>query len=209
GTAPPARARRPPSVALLGGEIGRMGAPKPAERARHVGVVGEVELDPAAPREAAMRPHARLTERPALVSRREPDPEIRLLARQRKAREEARADEVAPAPEHRRDAHAVPRAERTVEPRRRSEAAALQGAARLASFTEAAEASRRGHGGAPFCHCHHDAAIRGASRLRRGAPSVWGGPFRGPPSPLTPRGRHAKTASIRRPSGAGEREPMT
>src|SRR5207245_11448056 len=115
-------------AALLGGEIGRVGAPKPAERARHVGVVGEVELDPAAPREAAVRPHARLTERSALVSRREPDPEIRLLARQRKAREEARAGEVAPAPEHRRDAHAVPRGARRGEPRRRAGAAAPPGA---------------------------------------------------------------------------------
>src|SRR3989441_5388665 len=44
-----------------------------------------------------------------------------------------------------------------------------------------------------------------------GAPRALGGwgAISGPPCPLTPRGRHATTAQIRRPSGAGERQPMT
>src|SRR5712664_1752187 len=52
---------------------------------------------------------------------------------------------------------------------------------------------------------------RGAPRLCRDATSAGGvgGPSRGPPSTLTPQRRHAKTAPIRRPSGAGERQPMT
>src|SRR5262245_4786606 len=123
---------------------------KPPQRARHVGLVDEIQLDPSAPREAAMRPHTRLAQRAALIVRSQADPEIVLFTRQRKAREQSLAGEIPPAPEHRRDPHALPRAERAVESPGGAGAATLERAPGRATFAETAKATRRRHGDAPF-----------------------------------------------------------
>src|SRR5262249_7665720 len=149
-SARPARAPRPPSILVVGWEVGTMRATKPAQRAGHVGFVDQVQLDPSTSGEAAMRPHTRLAERAALIVVGQADPEIVLFARQRKAREQSLAVEIPPAPEHRRNPHAFPRAERTVELPGGAGATTREGAPGRATFAETAKASRRRHGGAVF-----------------------------------------------------------
>src|SRR5438477_1817140 len=91
------------------------GSAEPAQRVVHVGFRLHLHLDPALAGEPAMRPHAGLAQGAGLVLGAEVDPEVVVLRAQRKAGEQALADEVTPAPEHRRDAHAVPAAEGDVQ----------------------------------------------------------------------------------------------
>src|SRR5687767_1287803 len=147
---------RPPSrrslhVVLAGAVGGAACAAQPAEGLRHVRVGADVELDPTARGEAAMRAHAVLAEGTRLVGARQPDPQIAVLVAQRKTGEQPGADEIAPAAEHRRDPHAGPLTKRAIEARGGSGAATLQHAARLASLAEAAKPAPPRHG-EPFCH---------------------------------------------------------
>jgi hypothetical protein len=96
-------------------------------------------------------PHALFTEGARLVGARPPDPQIAVLVAQRKAGEQPGAGEIAPAAEHRRDAHAGPLAERAIEARGGTGATTLEHAARLASLAETAKPSPARHG-EPFCH---------------------------------------------------------
>jgi hypothetical protein len=97
-----------------------------------------------------VRPYARLPERPSLVGRRQPDPQVAVLLAQGEAGEQALAGEVAPPPEHRGDAHALPGPQRAVERARRAGAAALERAAHPAAAAEGADAS--GAAAAPARH---------------------------------------------------------
>src|SRR6185295_4853765 len=107
--------------------------PQPAQRARDIGLALDQDLDPAALREAPVRADTVLAQRTWLVARAQTDPEIVVLVAQRKAGEQARTDEVAPAPEHRGDAHTIPGAQRGVQRARRSDPAAIERATDLAA----------------------------------------------------------------------------
>src|SRR5213076_2509432 len=74
--------------------------------------------------------------------RREAEPQIALLLPEREAREERLPDEVTPPPEHRRDAYALPRAERLVQALRGAGASACEDAPELAPAAHPAKAAR-------------------------------------------------------------------
>src|SRR5258705_3059947 len=120
---------------------GHVTTPEPAHRAPHVLGRFDVQLDPTLAREATVRTNARVGERAALIVGREPDPEIALLLADRKTREERVADEVAPAPEHRRDPDTGPAGDRLIQSLRRPGAPTLEGAAGLSSLAPAPETS--------------------------------------------------------------------
>src|SRR5438552_4527930 len=124
-----------------------IGAAQPAQRLRQLVRRLDVHLDPPAAREAPVRSESGLAERARLIDMAQPDPEIVLLLAQREAREELLAREVPPAPEHRRDAHAVPASDGFVQARARADAALPQRAAHLPPVSEPTKATRgRRHG---------------------------------------------------------------
>ena len=120
---------------------GRSYTPWPAGQAEGATVVGgfDVHFHPAAPGEAAMWTHARVGQGPDLIVAREAQPEIVILLAHGKAREEIVADEVAPAPEHRRDPHVGPLADGLVQLLGRAGAAARQHPAGLSPLAHAAK----------------------------------------------------------------------
>src|SRR2546425_6046558 len=110
---------------------GPVGPAQPAQRGRHVGGALDVHLDPSTTAEAPMRARAGGQRSPLLVGP-QPDPQVVLFLADGEAREERLAHEVAPAPEHRRDPHAGPAAERGVQTVGGAGPPSLERAARLA-----------------------------------------------------------------------------
>src|SRR6266511_2100658 len=102
--------------------------------------------DPALPAQPQVRREGARVQRPPLVLPRETDPEIRVLGAKREAREEARAHEVAPAPEHGRDLHARPGAKDLVERAGRPRAALLEAAPGASPRPEAAPSPCKRYG---------------------------------------------------------------
>src|SRR5918996_1888147 len=139
---PSARSRMAPIIPPGRLEPGsrRMGPAQPAQRAGQAGLVLDRELDPAASREAAVRPRARLAERARLVVGGQSDPQVAVFVAQREAGEDPVAGEVAPPAEHGRDAHARPAAERHVQRAGGARPAAFERPPRFAGAADAAHA---------------------------------------------------------------------
>src|SRR6266545_1982021 len=102
--------------------------------------------DPALRAHAGMRGEGARLHRPSLIVASEPEPEVRVLGPQRKAREESRPHEVAPAPEHGSDLDLGPRAQDLVERAGRARAALLEAPTRAASRPEPTHSSGRRYG---------------------------------------------------------------
>src|SRR5215470_549092 len=114
---------------------------EPGQRAPGAAQALDVTDDPAPSAHPRVRGEGSGVDGPSLILSSEAYPEVGILGPQRKAGEEPRPHEVAPAPEHRCNLHLRPRAEDLVEGAGRTRASARETPARAASASQPADAA--------------------------------------------------------------------